>query len=412
MTFTLLTENEFETFVHSQPKTSFEQSLEMAKLRQSRGYKIQFLGFKNGTGEVTVAALAYSQKLFGGTKMEIYWGPVYTSSSYLASFLKELKHYAKQQNVLELAIIPNEVYQLFDNNGEATSQKNDELMSLYQTCGYTHQGFQTGYDGSQLFWQYAKDLSHLTPENLRKSYTKKGIPLANKTASFGIKLKKLEKSELHLFKDITSATSQRRNYADKSLEYYQLFFDAFGDRAEFMLATINFVDYYSNLDKEQQKLAQKIERLKADLDVNPASVKKQNQLREFTDQFNTFTTRKEEAQELINQYGEQDTPLAASLFIYTPQEAVYLYSGSYTEFNRFYAPVALQEHVMQTAISKEIPFYNLLGITGQFDGSDGVLRFKQNFNGYIIRKMGTFLYHPFPIKYRLIQVMKKILGRR
>lgn len=412
MTFTLLTEHEFETFVHSQPKTSFEQSLEMAKLRQSRGYNVQFLGLKNGTGEVTVAALAYSQKLFGGIKMEIYWGPVYTSSSYLVTFLKELKHYAKQQNVLELAIIPNEVYQLFDNNGEATSQKNDELLSLYQTCGFSHQGFQIGYDGSQLFWQYVKDLSDLTPENLRKSYTKKGTPLANKTASFGIKLKKLEREQLHLFKGITSTTSQRRNYADKSLEYYQLFFDAFGDRAEFMLATINFQDYYSNLDKEQQKLVQKIERLKVDLEVNPASVKKQNQLREFTDQFNTFTTRKEEAQEFINQYGTQDTPLAASLFVYTPQEAVYLYSGSYTEFNRFYAPVALQEHVMQTAISKEISFYNLLGITGQFDGSDGVLRFKQNFNGYIIRKMGTFLYHPSPVKYRVIQVVKKILGRR
>ena len=31
--------------------------------------------------------------------------------------------------------------------------------------------------------------------------------------------------------------------------------------------------------------------------------------------------------------------------------------------------------------------YNFLGITGVFDGSDGVLRFKQNFNGYIVRKM-------------------------
>ncbi|MGZ7230826.1 peptidoglycan bridge formation glycyltransferase FemA/FemB family protein, partial [Streptococcus pyogenes] len=46
-----------------------------------------------------------------------------------------------------------------------------------------------------------------------------------------------------------------------------------------------------------------------------------------------------------------------------------------------------------------------------FDGSDGVLRFKQNFNGYIFRKMGTFRYYPKPLKFKVLQGIKKILGR-
>ncbi|MDU7210289.1 MAG: peptidoglycan bridge formation glycyltransferase FemA/FemB family protein, partial [Streptococcus sp.] len=50
-------------------------------------------------------------------------------------------------------------------------------------------------------------------------------------------------------------------------------------------------------------------------------------------------------------------------------------------------------------------------ITGEFDGSDGVLRFKQNYNGYITRKMGTFRYYPHPLKYKLIHNLKKILRR-
>ena len=33
----------------------------------------------------------------------------------------------------------------------------------------------------------------------------------------------------------------------------------------------------------------------------------------------------------------------------------------------------------------------------------GFLAFKQNFNGYIVRKMGTFRYYPQPLKYKLIQ---------
>ena len=114
---------------------------------------------------------------------------------------------------------------------------------------------------------------------------------------------------------------------------------------------------------------------------------------------------------MIAQHGSEDVVLAGSLFIYTPQEAVYLFSGSYTEFNKFYAPVVLQEHVMTEAIKRGITFYNFLGIQGVFDGSDGVLRFKQNFNGYIVRKMGTFRYYPRPRLHKAITAVKKLLGR-
>jgi len=103
--------------------------------------------------------------------------------------------------------------------------------------------------------------------------------------------------------------------------------------------------------------------------------------------------------------------MCGSLFIYTKQEAVYLFSGSYTEFNKFYAPAVLQEYVMQEAIKRGIACYNFLGIQGIFDGSDGVLRFKQNFNGHIVRKMGTFRYYPKPLRYKTIQGLKKVLGR-
>lgn len=67
---------------------------------------------------------------------------------------------------------------------------------------------------------------------------------------------------------------------------------------------------------------------------------------------------------------------------------------------------------MLQAIKRGITNYNLLGITGNFDGSDGVLRFKQNYNGYITRKMGTFRYYPRPLRYKAIQQVKRLLGRQ
>ncbi|MDU6582156.1 MAG: peptidoglycan bridge formation glycyltransferase FemA/FemB family protein, partial [Lactococcus lactis] len=39
--------------------------------------------------------------------------------------------------------------------------------------------------------------------------------------------------------------------------------------------------------------------------------------------------------------------------------------------------------------------------------NDGVLRFKQNFNGYVIQKAGAFIYYPDPEKYAELEKMKK-----
>ena len=55
---------------------------------------------------------------------------------------------------------------------------------------------------------------------------------------------------------------------------------------------------------------------------------------------------------------------------------------------------------MKRALKEESPYTISLVFKGVFDGSDGVLRFKQNFNGYIVRKMGTFRYYPNPLKYK------------
>lgn len=67
---------------------------------------------------------------------------------------------------------------------------------------------------------------------------------------------------------------------------------------------------------------------------------------------------------------------------------------------------------MTKAIKKGIPFYNMLGVTGDFDGSDGVLGFKQNFNGYVIKKFSSFTYYPKPMKHKLINHLKYLLGRK
>ena len=410
MALITLTKEEFQAYSDQVSSRSFMQSVQMGDLLEKRGARIVYLALKQ-EGEIQVAALVYSLPMLGGLHMEINSGPIYTQQDALPVFYAELKEYAKQNGVLELLVKPYETYQTFDSEGNPIDTEKKSIIQDLTDLGYQFDGLKTGYPGGEPDWLYYKDLTDLTEKNLLNSFSKKGKPLVKKAETFGIQLKKLKREELSIFKDITRSTSERREYSDKSLEYYEKFYDVFGDKAEFLIATLNFSEYLSKLESEQSKLAEKLDKLRLDLSKNPNSEKKQNQLREYSSQFETFEVRKAEASDLIEKYGDEDVVLAGSLFVYMPQETTYLFSGSYTEFNKFYAPAVLQKYVMLESIKRGIQKYNFLGIEGVFDGSDGVLRFKQNFNGYIVRKAGTFRYYPRPLKFKVLRLIKKLLRR-
>ena len=410
MALITLTKEEFQAYSDQVSSRSFMQSVQMGDLLEKRGARIVYLALKQ-EGEIQVAALVYSLPMLGGLHMELNSGPIYTQQDALPVFYAELKEYAKQNGVLELLVKPYETYQTFDSEGNAIDVKKKSIIQGLTDLGYQFDGLTTGYPNGEPNWLYYKDLTDLTEKNLLNSFSKKGKPLVKKAETFGIQLKKLKREELSIFKDITRSTSERREYSDKSLEYYEKFYDAFGDQAEFLITTLNFSEYLSKLESEQAKLEGILDKLRLDLSKNPHSEKKQNQLREYSSQFETFEVRKVEARDLIDKYGDEDVVLAGSLFVYMPQETTYLFSGSYTEFNKFYAPALLQKYVMLESIKRGIQKYNFLGIEGVFDGSDGVLRFKQNFNGYIVRKAGTFRYYPKPLKFKVISLIKKLLRR-
>lgn len=405
----IITTSQFEQFARTVKEASFEQTSQMIGLLKDRGYQVQAIALFDQDQHIQVAAVLFGSPVAGGLRMEIHYGPIYKDQALLKDFLILLKNFAKKQRIIELEIKPYTTYQVFSDQGQALTVENQDILTLFQEAGYQYGGLTTGFETSD--WHYIKDLTGLTPTTLLKSFSKKGRPLVKKAKTFGINLRALRRDELPLFKEIVDRTSDRRGYVAKSLDYYQYFYDNFGDSCEFMVASLNFTDYFNHLQQDQDNLALKIEKLQNDLEINPNSEKKQNQLRELSSQFQTFEIRKTEAQELINKYGHEEVLLAGSLFVYTPQESTYLFSGSYTEFNKFYAPALLQEYVMLESIKRGITRYNLLGFSGSFTGEDGVLRFKQNFNGHIERKPGSFYYYPKPLKYQLIKTIKKLLNR-
>ncbi|HHL0647779.1 TPA: aminoacyltransferase [Streptococcus agalactiae] len=386
MTLRELTIEEFKEHSGNYDSQSFLQTPEMAKLLEKRGYDVRYLGYRV-ENKLEIISLSYIMPVTGGFQMKIDSGPVHSNSKYLKQFYKALQGYAKSNGVLELIVEPYDDYQLFTSSGVPSNQGNDNLIEDFTSSGYHHDGLTTGFTGKYLSWHYVKNLEGVTSETLLSSFSKTGRALVKKAMSFGIKVRVLKRDELHLFKEITTSTSNRRDYMDKSLDYYQDFYDSFEGKAEFVIATLNFREYDHNLQIKAEALENKLKLLDERFRENADSPKYHRQRSEIINQLASFETRRQEVQSFIQKYDNQDVVLAGSLFVYSLKETVYFFSGSYTEFNKFYAPAVLQEYVMQEALKRGSTFYNLLGI------------------------QGTFNYYPSPFKYKGIQLLKKVLKR-
>ena len=390
MTLTTISKEEFTSFANTVSHRSFIQSVEMADLLEKRGNTVQFIAWKQND-QVQVAAILYSLSMTGGLHMEINSGPLYQEETLLEPFYAALKDYAKKNGAIELVIKPYDHYQTFDSDGNPISEEQSHFLDTLKNLGYQHDGFQTGYPGGEPVWHYLKTIKEADSKSLLKSFNKNCSRNITTALNYDISIRNITREEIPQFKQIIEETGKRQGFEDKSLSYYYDLYDSFGPNAEFVVAEINSTAALAHLD-------QKISLL------NPSSKQYEQQLQKLEKQKNIV-------RETLAGKESETVPLACALIIYTPSEVTYLFGGSYTKFQKFSAAFLIQYHAMKLALEKGITLYNFLGIQGIFDGSDGVLRFKQNFNGYIVRKMGTFRYYPHPLKYKMISLIKKLLGR-
>lgn len=390
MTFNIISREEFYQHSLTTSNHSFLQSIEMADLLQKRAATIQYIGWEE-QGTLAISAILYSLPMTGGLHYEINSGPIVTDARYLPDFYKALQDYVKENGGIEFILKPYDHYQVFDSNGNPTEEEQKQLLHSLLDLGYQFDGLQVGYPGGEPVWHYLKDLTDYDAKSLLKSFNKNCSRNITTALNYDISIRNINRDEIPQFKQIIEETGKRQGFEDKSLDYYFDLYDAFKENAEFLIAEINTADALAYLD-------QKISLL------NPSSKQYEQQLQKLEKQ-------KTIVQETLADETAETVPLACALIIYNPSEVTYLFGGSYTKYQKFSAAFLIQYHAMKRALEKGITLYNFLGIQGIFDGSDGVLRFKQNFNGYIVRKMGTFRYYPNPLKFKTLSLIKRILGR-
>ncbi|MDR0200346.1 MAG: aminoacyltransferase [Streptococcaceae bacterium] len=396
----------FLDFAKRQANFNYLQTPEMKAFREERGAKGYYLGlFENDS--LTLASLVFLLPIRFGQKLEITGGPVGldTRPEVLTAFFTQLKDFARKQQVIYAEIEPNWTYQILDDSGQPTSTPDTVLLSNLTAAGLHHLGFYKDYPyGTPRYW-YVKDLSNLTEADLVSSYAKEAQYSYKKAGKFGIQVRRLAYDELAQFKELTEAAAEYHDFEDKNLAYYQQFYRNFGEKADFLVAEIDFDAYKKELQSEIDSLQSEIDALQSEIDKTD-SAKKKKQRAKLAQQQEAHQKRLEEASDFSG-----TALLSGGLFIYNPRETVYLFSGTLDNYRKFYSPYLIQTEIMRRSLARGITRYNFLGISGHFDGTDGVLRFKTGFRGYVEEKIGRFTLTINPAKYAFTRFLKTLLRR-
>lgn len=384
-----ISRNEYDEFLGRVESYSFLQTSEMAEVLKSNNRKIKLLALVEGE-KILAVGLAFIRKIFGGERIDLMVGASAVDPSYEYIFYDKLRAYVKEEGFLKLVIKLDKDYRIYDQEGNLLDEKDTSYIEEMKKVGYMeNDGSVTSDDGSPDF-QFIKDMKDFIPdkdEDLLKSFNKNAQRKIKKAKELDIKVRAIKREELEDFKVLTEETAERQGFGDKSINYYQTFFDEFASRTEFLTSEIDLNHSIARL-----------ENLIGSMDQNSKGNKERiASLRKDLEMLEAF--KKEAKRDVI--------PLANMILVYLEDEVIYFLGGSLTKYQKLPGAFILQYEAMRRICQREIPVYNFFGIDEGFEKSDGVLRFKQNFNGYVIQKAGAFIFYPDPEKYLELEKIKK-----
>lgn len=408
MEFTTLTEKEFMAFVNKQDTKNFFQTAMMKERIEKSGLAVYLVGVKEKGRVIGASLLAETGASFLGKKnYEAYKGFIldYKNQELVAFMTKKIAQFLKDKGALRFFIDPYIVYVSRNREGEITTGvDNQDVFSYLKQIGYKE-----NKQGAQVKWCYALDIEGKSSETLFNEMQQNTRNCINKTIyKYKLEIEDLSYDDLPLFKKITEDTSDRRHFADKSLQYYQEMYKSFKEDVVFKVVFLNCDTFINTTKEEIQEIKEKIGKLS----TSPSNDKKRKNLE---GDIANFEKRIKEVELLKKEKGNR-IPLSCGMFMLYGEEIVYLFSGSYIEYMHFFGQYRIQWEIIKYAADhhyKRYNFYGIQDITKVENKQDGVYKFKKGFGGYVLELLGSFSYSVSPLC-SFYDVLKKIkrLGRK
>ncbi|GFH39734.1 peptidoglycan bridge formation glycyltransferase FemA/FemB family protein [Lactococcus insecticola] len=407
--FTALKADEFGDFVATREQVHFQQTREFGDVQEGIGHKIAYFGVKVA-GDVQAAMLVSLSKVRFGYLAEAHGNPYFSEDKPVNQMLMSgIKDALKQQGVIKFIIHSNQKIATYDDKWEKTADLNTDLTAFYANLGLSEtilSEFEKGYA-----FNYSKDLTGFDSfSKLQKSYKKNGLQTVKKAEKLDIKITEASFEDLANFKKVVDEAGERRNFSTRDLAYYETVFKAYKDKVKFVFATINFQKEYDVSQKKVAELESQILQLDREL-AESDSLKKKKSIENAYQMLRRERKLDKEIAKSAGIYGDKDVILSAAQFFIMPAEILYMFSGMYDEFREFSAPFLIQDYMLKYAYDHKISSYNFMGINAQSNPDQGVLRFKQNFTGYIWQSSGNYELVIRPVVSKITAFLKKIIGR-
>ena len=385
MRFVILSSDDFREFATKSPYVSFMQTVEIAKLRESEGWTAYYFGATEDD-EVKAAAMLVAKPTFLGKSTFICpGGPLmdYEDATLVNFFLKHLKAYARSHNGYALTISPYYELTARDRDGNKIEGGFDHQKAI---TTLKSNGFTEVPHASQPKYMFAMDLAGRTPDQIFADFKSKTRNHIKKAEKMGVKVRELGREELDILKKITEATSKRRGFTDRPLEYYEKMYDLFHDKGE-----VKFLVAEAIIGPEGIRSAAARGQAPSARGDGPDG----------------RGPKADNCSAIV--------PLSAAMFMLVGSEVVYLFSGSDEQYMKDYnAQYLIQWDIIKYAAAHGFKRYNFYGIhdlpkNGELDG---IYEFKKGFDstehGHVLEFIGTFETPVDSIFFALHQLLKKL----
>lgn len=426
-----LSEKEFKKFADKNPEITFYQTISWAHLKKKNGWVAHYLGLEKDNK--IIAGSLILAKTLPVIKKKMFYAPRgflidYQNKEILEEFTKQLKEYAKNEHAIFIKIDPYVEYKEHDNNGDIVKDGLDNSICVdnLKSLGYKHFGFNLMQDTLQPRWMHIIETENKTLDDVMKDMESKTRQILRKNERSGIHTREITKEELFLFKDIMQHTSDRREFVDRPLSYYESMWDSLHDDGilKILVAEIDFIEFEKNTKEElktnEQELKERIYKHENNiLKMNPKKYEQNNKKNE--QEINRLKKQLEKIKDYKEKYGDKKL-LGGILFLIYSNEVLSLHGGTLDDVMQFQSAYTIHFAGVKYAVENGYKRYNFYGITGDFRKENplyGLYLFKKSFGGHVVELIGEFdyiispfWYHTYNIAFATYHKLKNLKKRK
>lgn len=423
-----LDKKDFKNFADKHPQITFHQTEEWANLKKVNNWEAHYVGLENDKKEIVAGAMILSKTL-PIIKKKMFYSPRgflidYNDKNLLETFTTELKKYIKKEKGIFVKIDPFVEYQEHDNEGNIVEggYNNKEAVENLKGLGYKFFGFNLMQDTLQPRWMHVIETKNKTLDDVMKDMESKTRQILRKNERCGITTREITRDELPIFKDIMKHTSDRREFVDRPLSYYEAMWDNLHDSGilKILIAEIDFNVYEKNTieEKEEAEKALKDRTYKKEKGILKMNEKKYNSSNKQDEEtIKRLEKQLEKIKELKEEYGDKEI-LGGILFLIYGNEVLSLHGGSHAKLMQFQSAYTIHFEGVKMAVEGNYNRYNFYGITGDFRKENplyGLYLFKKSFGGHVVELIGEydliiskFWYNTYNIAFNLYHKLKHI----